>query len=145
MGVNLSKLWGSLQFLIPSLPIVFRFLKDTLAIDASQHHVVDARPAMLSSCSWHKNQTLVVFVTEFSAVSCGEESKTCPADSQHPRRGLQEKVWVFLMEEECFPKSLQNAKENLIGVLENKTEFFIQHKANRPTSNVQFILFFMKI
>lgn len=26
------------------------------------------------------------------------------------------------------PKSLQNAKENLIGVLENKTEFFIQHK-----------------
>ena len=30
--------------------------------------------------------------------------------------------------EEDFPKSLQNAKENLIGVLENKTEFFIQHK-----------------
>ena len=45
------------------------------------------------------------------------------------------------MEEEDFPKSLQNAKENLIGVLENKTDFFIQHKAKRPTSNVQFILF----
>jgi len=45
------------------------------------------------------------------------------------------------MEEENFPKSLQNAKENLIGVLENKTKFFIQHKAKRPTSNVQFILF----
>ena len=49
------------------------------------------------------------------------------------------------MEEEDFPKSLQNAKENLIGVLENKTDLFIQHKAKRPTSNVQFILFFMKI
>jgi len=33
-----------------------------------------------------------------------------------------------LMEEENFPKSLQNRKEFLIGVLENKTEFFIQHK-----------------
>ena len=30
--------------------------------------------------------------------------------------------------EEDSPKSLQNAKENLIGVLENKTDFFIQHK-----------------
>ena len=29
---------------------------------------------------------------------------------------------------EYFPKSLQNAKENLIGVLENKTELFILHK-----------------
>jgi len=33
------------------------------------------------------------------------------------------------MEEEDFPKSLQNAKENLIGVLENKNGLFILHKA----------------
>ena len=35
----------------------------------------------------------------------------------------------FLMEEEDFPKSLQNAKEFLIGVLENKNVLFILHKA----------------
>ena len=57
--------------LIPSLPIVFRFLKDTLAIDASQHHVVDARRAMFSSCSWHKKPTLVELETESSTVYCG--------------------------------------------------------------------------
>ena len=45
------------------------------------------------------------------------------------------------MEEEDFPKSLQNAKENLIGVLENKTEFFIQHKAKRPTSRANIIIY----
>jgi len=33
-----------------------------------------------------------------------------------------------MMEEEDFPKSLQNAKENLIGVLENKNGLFILHK-----------------
>ena len=54
--------------------MIFRFLKDTLAVDASQHHVTEVRSAMLSSCSWHNNPTLVELKTESSAVYCGEES-----------------------------------------------------------------------
>ena len=41
---------------------------------------------------------------------------------------MQAKTGEFRGTGVYFLKSLQNAKENLIGVLENKTEFFIQHK-----------------
>ena len=56
-----------------------------------QHHVVDARRAMFSSCSWHKKPTLVELETESSTVYCGEDSKTCPYDSpmiHSPSAGL---------------------------------------------------------
>ena len=59
-------------------PLFTERFKDVLAVDTTQHHVVDARHAMFSSCSWHKKLTLVELETESSTVYCGEESKPVP-------------------------------------------------------------------
>ena len=49
-----------------------RLFKDVLVVNTTQHHVVDARRAMFSSCSWHKKPTLVELEMESSTVYCGE-------------------------------------------------------------------------
>jgi len=71
-----------------------RLFKDVLAVDTTQHHVVDARHAMFSSCSWHKKPTLVELETESSAIYFGEES-ICPYDS--PIFFMLTFVWCYYL------------------------------------------------
>jgi len=79
--------------------LVFRLFKDVLAVNTTLHHVVDARHAMFSSCSWYKKPTLVELETESSTVYCGEESKTCPYDSRCIMNGylLDTNICIFAL------------------------------------------------